>query len=264
MMPRTYVTTHLSYTCQLYLFFCAFFSTRQTHLEDKSRRMDMNMKSENKSLDKTGRSSTNNVNRENDCEAVDLRHALFNLHFEEEDEIDRSEAACARSTCNALIDLDRITLSTAASASASASASEHLIHLSSTCSAAVHLQPMRCSRPRTCFPKKSLLKKMRSPVKPFEGDGVHFDEFQVPSVADRRLRHAFRLEACASEGYSSADRQTKTRRLLSSDIACPGMVVEKVIEVARPRAVYNRRLGCQMHLEMSARVYWQEGSQGHP
>jgi hypothetical protein len=215
--------------------------------------MDMNMKSKNESLDKTGRSSTNTVNQENDCEAVDIRHALFNVHFEEEDEIDRSEGACARSTCNALIDLDRITLSTGASASAS----EHLIHLSSICSAAVHLQPMRYSRPRTCIPKKSLLKKMRSPFTPFEGDGVHFDEFQVPSVADRSLRHAFKLQACASEGYSSADRQAKTRKLLSSDIGCPGMVVEKVIEMARPRAVYNRRLGCQMHLEMSARLYFQ-------
>jgi hypothetical protein len=46
-----------------------------------------------------------------------------------------------------------------------------------------------------------------------------------------------------------------TRKLLSSDIGCPGMVVQDEIQVVRPRSAYNARLGCQLHLEMSARVH---------
>ena len=40
-----------------------------------------------------------------------------------------------------------------------------------------------------------------------------------------------------------------TRKLLSSDIGCPGMVVQDEIQVVRPRSAYNARLGCQLHLE---------------
>ena len=98
---------------------------------------------------------------------------------------------------------------------------------------------------------------MRSPVKPFEGDGVHFDKFEVPSVADRRLRQAFKLQACAWDDFGLPESR-KTRKLLSTDIARAGTVLEEVIEVAaRPRAVYNARLGSQMHLAMLARVYQQ-------
>jgi hypothetical protein len=221
-------------------------------------------------MDKTEMPSTNNEKKETDCEAFDRKHALHALHnlhvYVEDDEIDRSQelevrecqlrATTAPFTCNAFID-PRINGSNAASASSS----DDVTHLSSTCTAAapaVDLDPLRslrCSRTPHSFSKKSLIKKMRSPVKPFEGDGVYFDQFDVPSVADRRLRQAFKLQACAWDDFGLQERR-KTRKLLSTDIARAGTVLEEVIEVAaRPRAVYNARLGSQIHLAMLARVY---------
>ena len=223
-------------------------------------------------MDKTEMPSTNNEKKETDCEAFDGKHALHAVHnfhvYVDDDEIDRSEelevrhcmlrATTAPFTCSTCIDpgINR-------SNAASASSSDDVTHLSSTCTAAapaVDLDPLRslrCSRTPHSFSKKSLIKKMRSPVKPFEGDGVHFDQFEVPSVADRRLRHAFKLQACAWDDFGLPERK-KTRKLLSTDIARAGTVLEEVIEVAaRPRAVYNARLGSQMHLAMLARVYQQ-------
>ena len=136
--------------------------------------------------------------------------------------------------------------------------------------------------------------------------GSCVEEFEVPSVADRRRRNAFRPQACVSKGFGSPGRHKclgdrklsviynngqptidrnffkslakmvkvnralihgsdvvdeesctlyTTCKLLSSDIVCHGMVVQDEIQVARSRAAYNARLGCQLHLEMSVRVH---------
>jgi len=111
----------------------------------------------------------------------------------------------------------------------------------------VDLDPVRrpCSRrPATGF---SRVLKLRSPISEMEANTTCFDEF---FVSDRNRRKAIGSDGSGAQGRLHA---TTTRTLLSSDPNGSGRIVEEVIEVAaRPRAVYNATMGCQIHLEMSA------------
>jgi hypothetical protein len=108
---------------------------------------------------------------------------------------------------------------------------------------------LRSRRPPTSF---SRVLKLRSPISEVEADTTCFDDFFVP---DRNRRTSSTIQAIVSEGLGAQGRlhATTTRTLLCSDLHGSGRVVEEVIEVAaRPRALYNATMGCQIHLAMSA------------